>query len=52
MICLRISQALGKRLGDVSLVIALDSGCGDYQRMWTTTSLRGVVGRHARRFRF
>ena len=37
-------EALGKRLGDVSLVIALDSGCGDYQRMWTTTSLRGIIG--------
>jgi acetylornithine deacetylase/succinyl-diaminopimelate desuccinylase-like protein len=35
--------ALGDRLGDVSLVICLDSGCEDYERLWTTTSLRGIV---------
>ena len=31
------------RLGPVDLVIALDSGCGDYDRLWVSTSLRGVV---------
>jgi len=31
------------RLGSPSLVICLDSGCGDYQRLWVTTSLRGLV---------
>jgi len=36
-------QHLRPRLGDVSLVICLDSGCGDYERLWVTTSLRGVV---------
>jgi len=31
-------------LGEVRLVICLDSGCGtDYQRLWLTSSLRGVV---------
>jgi acetylornithine deacetylase/succinyl-diaminopimelate desuccinylase-like protein len=35
---------LADRLGPVSLVICLDSGCGDYERMWMTTSLRGLVG--------
>ena len=34
---------LGKRLGDPSLVVCLDSGCGDYERMWLTTSLRGLM---------
>jgi acetylornithine deacetylase/succinyl-diaminopimelate desuccinylase-like protein len=34
---------LGERLGDPSLVVCLDSGCGDYQRMWLTTSLRGLM---------
>ena len=34
---------LGARLGDPSLVVCLDSGCGDYQRMWLTTSLRGLM---------
>jgi acetylornithine deacetylase/succinyl-diaminopimelate desuccinylase-like protein len=27
----------------VSLVVCLDSGCGTYDRLWTTTSLRGLV---------
>ena len=34
---------LGPRLGDPSLVVCLDSGCGDYDRMWLTTSLRGLM---------
>jgi acetylornithine deacetylase/succinyl-diaminopimelate desuccinylase-like protein len=34
---------LGDRLGEPSLVIALDSWCGDWDRLWTTTSLRGLV---------
>jgi len=34
---------LGDRLGRVSLVVCLDSGGGDYDRMWLTTSLRGLV---------
>ena len=28
----------------MSLVVCLDSGCGDYERLWLTTSLRGMVG--------
>jgi acetylornithine deacetylase/succinyl-diaminopimelate desuccinylase-like protein len=32
------------RLGQVGLLIGLDSGCGDYERLWITTSLRGLVG--------
>lgn len=34
---------LEQRIGDVSLVVCLDSGCGDYERLWSTTSLRGLV---------
>ena len=34
---------LSGRLGDPSLVICLDSGCLDYERMWVTTSLRGLA---------
>ena len=36
-------DALGDRLGEPSLVIALDSWCGDWDRLWITTSLRGLV---------
>jgi acetylornithine deacetylase/succinyl-diaminopimelate desuccinylase-like protein len=36
-------EALGDRLGTPSLVIALDSWCGDWDRLWITTSLRGLV---------
>jgi acetylornithine deacetylase/succinyl-diaminopimelate desuccinylase-like protein len=32
------------RFGQVDLVIALDSFCESYDRLWTTTSTRGVVG--------
>jgi acetylornithine deacetylase/succinyl-diaminopimelate desuccinylase-like protein len=34
---------LADRLGDVSLVIGLDSANLDYERLWLTTSLRGAV---------
>jgi acetylornithine deacetylase/succinyl-diaminopimelate desuccinylase-like protein len=37
-------DALADRIGEVSLVVCLDSGCGDYERLWVTTSLRGLVG--------
>ncbi|HEX6346865.1 M20/M25/M40 family metallo-hydrolase [Umezawaea sp.] len=36
-------EHLGDKLGDVSLVVCLDSGGNDYERMWLTTSLRGLV---------
>jgi acetylornithine deacetylase/succinyl-diaminopimelate desuccinylase-like protein len=36
-------DALEKRIGDVSLVICLDSGCGNYDQLWSTTSLRGIA---------
>ena len=34
---------LEKRIGPVSLVVCLDSGCGNYDQLWSTTSLRGVA---------
>lgn len=34
---------LASRIGTPSLVIALDSGAGDYERLWMTTSLRGMA---------
>jgi acetylornithine deacetylase/succinyl-diaminopimelate desuccinylase-like protein len=36
-------DALRSRLGDVALVICLDSGAGNYDQLWLTTSLRGMA---------
>ena len=36
-------DALAPRMGGVGLVIALDSGAGNYDQLWATTSLRGLV---------
>ena len=35
---------LAARIGTPSLVICLDSGCGNYDQLWLTTSLRGLLG--------
>ena len=37
-------DALRPRLGEVALVICLDSGAGNYDQLWLTTSLRGMAG--------
>jgi len=34
---------LAPRIGEPSLVVCLDSGCGNYEQLWVTTSLRGMV---------
>ncbi|HEY8906280.1 MAG TPA: M20/M25/M40 family metallo-hydrolase [Rhodoferax sp.] len=36
-------DALKTRLGDVGLVICLDSGAGNYDQLWLTSSLRGMA---------
>jgi len=36
-------DALAERIGQPSLVVCLDSGCGNYEQMWSTTSLRGMI---------
>jgi acetylornithine deacetylase/succinyl-diaminopimelate desuccinylase-like protein len=36
-------DALGTKLGDVALVICLDSGAGNYDQLWLTSSLRGMA---------
>jgi acetylornithine deacetylase/succinyl-diaminopimelate desuccinylase-like protein len=33
---------LAQRIGSPALVICLDSGCGNYEQLWLTTSLRGM----------
>lgn len=35
---------LAARIGNPSLVVCLDSGCGNYDQLWLTTSLRGLAG--------
>src|SRR5436190_8827116 len=37
-------ELLAPRMGRVDFVVGLDSGCGDYERLWATTSLRGLTG--------
>jgi len=34
---------LAARIGSPSLVVCLDSGCGNYDQLWLTTSLRGIA---------
>jgi len=36
-------EHLSARIGDLSLVVCLDSGCANYDQLWSTTSLRGLV---------
>jgi acetylornithine deacetylase/succinyl-diaminopimelate desuccinylase-like protein len=35
---------LAARIGTPDLVVCLDSGCGNYDQLWLTTSLRGLAG--------
>ncbi|MFK8068909.1 MAG: M20/M25/M40 family metallo-hydrolase, partial [Gammaproteobacteria bacterium] len=35
---------LSERIGQPDLVICLDSGCGNYDQLWCTSSLRGLAG--------
>ena len=37
-------DALASTIGTPELVVCLDSGCATYDRLWLTTSLRGLVG--------
>lgn len=36
-------EAFSSRIGTPSLIICLDSGCGNYEQLWMVTSLRGVI---------
>ena len=36
-------EALAPRIGTPELVVGLDSGCGNYDQLWGTTSLRGLI---------
>jgi acetylornithine deacetylase/succinyl-diaminopimelate desuccinylase-like protein len=36
-------EHLAPRIGQLSLVVCLDSGCANYDQLWSTTSLRGLV---------
>src|SRR6478609_8677935 len=37
-------EHLAPRMGELSLVVCLDSGCANYDQLWSTTSLRGLIG--------
>jgi acetylornithine deacetylase/succinyl-diaminopimelate desuccinylase-like protein len=41
-------EHLRARIGEPSLVVCLDSGCGNYDQLWCTTSLRGIVAGNLR----
>lgn len=36
-------KTLVEKFNHPSLIICLDSGCGNYEQLWSTTSLRGMV---------
>ncbi|EKD70287.1 MAG: hypothetical protein ACD_46C00578G0003 [uncultured bacterium] len=36
-------QTLESQIDKPSLIICLDSGCGNYEQLWVTTSLRGMI---------
>jgi acetylornithine deacetylase/succinyl-diaminopimelate desuccinylase-like protein len=36
-------ESLGASLGEPSLVVCLDAECGNYDQVWCTTSLRGLL---------
>lgn len=36
-------EKLSPRIGNPDFVFCLDSGCSDYNTMWLTTSLRGIL---------
>jgi acetylornithine deacetylase/succinyl-diaminopimelate desuccinylase-like protein len=35
---------LSARIKTPELIVCLDSGCGNYEQLWSTTSLRGLIG--------
>jgi len=36
-------EHLAARIGTPDLIVCLDSGCGNYEQLWLTTSLRGIA---------
>lgn len=36
-------ETLAERIGNPELVVCLDAECGDYESLWITTSLRGML---------
>jgi len=37
-------EHLKEKIGTPSLVVCLDTGCGNYEQLWSISSLRGVTG--------
>ncbi len=38
-------ESIKEVIGTPSLMVIMDSGCGDYERLWLTSSLRGNMSR-------
>jgi acetylornithine deacetylase/succinyl-diaminopimelate desuccinylase-like protein len=38
-----VMEHLKQRIGELNLIMCLDSTCGSYDRMWLTTTLRGAM---------
>ncbi len=36
-------QKLANKIKSPNFIVCLDSGCGNYQQLWSTTSLRGMI---------
>ena len=36
-------ETLASEIGNVSAIVCLDSGAGNYEQLWMTTSLRGAI---------
>lgn len=36
-------EKLKSKIGSPNFIVCLDSGAGNYEQMWVTTSLRGLV---------
>jgi acetylornithine deacetylase/succinyl-diaminopimelate desuccinylase-like protein len=41
-------EHLKARIGTPSLIVCLDSGCANYDQLWSTTSLRGMIAGNLR----
>lgn len=36
-------EKIKPKMGNIDVVVCLDSGCGNYDQLWMTTTLRGMA---------